>query len=82
MPWLVLLTIVLLGSYSPPLPWPGAPLLVLLMAVAGGASLGFPGLAMAAIVKAAHPVPEAYSCGLTQLLSQLIGAAVTQVRQA
>jgi MFS family permease len=57
----------------------GLGVLVLLMAVGGGASLGFPGIGLAAVVASAPEVPEAYSCGITQLLSQLIGALATQL---
>lgn len=57
----------------------GTALLVLLMAAAGGASLGFPGLGLAMVVDSAEDVPEAYSCGVTQLLSQVLGAVLAQL---
>ena len=41
--------------------------------------MGFPGMGLAAVVRAADDVPEAYACGVTQLLSQLVGAAATQL---
>jgi len=50
-----------------------------LMLISGACSLGFLNVTLPVVCAAAHPVPETYSGGITQLSSFALGALLTQL---
>jgi len=53
-------------------------LLTITLALAGGASLGFFSLGLRAAIRVGSPVPEVYTSGFTEMLSQLSAVIFTQ----